>query len=140
MWILFAFLSAITAAFVALFGKMGLKGVDATLATTLRGVVMALFLVVASLMLGKFRDFHFNDLSGKEWGFILLAAIAGALSWLFYFLALKTGTATKVAAIDRTSILFIVLLAALFLGESFTTKSAVGVLFIAGGAMLLVLS
>lgn len=68
---------------------------------------------------------------------ISLSGIAGALSWLFYFFALKNGNATAVSAIDRTSIIFVAVFAALFLGESFGWKAAVGSLFIAGGIFLI---
>ena len=118
MWILFAFLSAFTAALVAIFAKLGLREVDATLATTLRSLIMAVFLVGAAWALGKFDGFSMNALSGREWGLLALAGIAGALSWLFYFFALRDGSASAVVAIDRLSIVFVVLLAAVFLAEA----------------------
>ena len=139
MWLVFSFLSAGFAAAVAIFGKIGLDKVDPTLATTLRSVVMMLFMFFASLSLGKFKSFSITDLQGKEWVFIVLAGVAGALSWLFYFLALKDGDATRVSAIDRLSIVFVVLLAALFLSEALTVKSLIGALLITGGALLIAL-
>ena len=138
MWMVYAFLSAIAAAFVALFGKLGLSSVDPTLATTLRAIFMAAFMVLASLASGKFRGFSPADLGGRGWMWIALSAVAGAVSWLFYFVALKGGDATRVAAIDRLSIVFIVLLASLFLGESLTWRSGLGALLIALGAAILV--
>jgi transporter family protein len=137
MWILFALLSAITASLVAIFGKVGLKDVDPTLATTLRGIVMALMLIVFTFATGKFKDFDPSKLAGREWLFISLAAFAGATSWLFYFLALKDGDAGKVAAIDRTSIVFILILAAIFIGERLTTTSIAGGVLVMLGAILI---
>lgn len=137
MWAFFAFLSAITAAAVAILGKLGLKSVDSTLATTVRSVVMAGFLLVVSMLLGKLHGFSLASFSQKDWILIVLSGVAGATSWLFYFLALKTGLAIHVAAIDRLSIVFVVLLSSIFLGESLTIKTiggaflmVVGVLFI----------
>ena len=137
MWAFFAFLSAITASLVAIFGKMGLKTLDSTLATTIRSIIMAGFLVIVSLMLKKFQGFSLHSLSGRDWTLIILAGISGALSWLFYFLALKTGLATKVVVIDRLSLVFVVILAALFLGEALGWKTVVGALFMVGGAILI---
>lgn len=133
-WILFSLLSAATAALVAIFGKIGLKGVDPTLATTWRALVMAIFMFAASISLKKFDNFHLSDFSGKEWLYIVLAGVAGAASWLFYFIALKAGDATRVSAIDRLSIVLVVFLSALFLGESLTWKSVTGAALIAIGA------
>lgn len=139
MWILYAFLAAAFAALVAIFGKIGLKGIDSTLATTVRGIIMAAFLVCVAFVLRKFDGFSIHSFTGREWVFIVLAGIAGALSWLFYFSALRTGSAGAVSAIDRTSIVLVVILAALFLGEAFTWKIGVGAIFIALGAFLITL-
>lgn len=70
-------------------------------------------------------------------GFIVASGIAGALSWLFYFFALQNGPAAAVSGIDRLSVVFVVILAALFLGEAFTIKTAIGALLIVAGAILL---
>lgn len=136
-WIFYAFLSAGFAALVAIFGKVGIQNLDSTLATTVRSVIMAVFLLIVSLGLGKFKGFEVSAFTGKEWLFIVLAGIAGALSWLFYFFALKHGPAGAVSAIDRTSIIFVVVLAAIFLGEGFGWKHAFGAIFVALGAYLI---
>lgn len=136
MWLFYAFLSAIFAAGVAIVGKLGLKTLDSTLATTIRSLVMAGFLLVVSFMMNKFKGFTLNSLSGKEWALIIAAGIFGALSWLFYFFALKNGPATGVVAIDRLSIVFVFILAAIFLGENFSWRALGGVLLIALGAFL----
>ncbi len=137
MWLFYAFLSAITAALVAIFGKLGLKNIDSTLATTVRSIIMALFLVITTLFLKKWQGFTLQSFSGKDWLLISLAGICGALSWLFYFFALKTGLATKVVVIDRLSLVFVIILAALFLGEALGWKTVVGALMMIGGAILI---
>ncbi|MEK7555756.1 MAG: EamA family transporter [Patescibacteria group bacterium] len=137
MWLFYALLSALTAALVAIFAKLGLKDLDSILATTIRGIIMASFLVVVSLFLKKFDGFSLASLNQKEWLLITLAGISGALSWLFYFFALQKGDATGVVAIDKLSIVFVVLLAAIFLSEGIGWKSAAGALLMVGGAILI---
>lgn len=137
MWIIFASLSAVTAALVAIFGKIGLKDIDPTLATTLRAFLMAAMLGAVSLFSGKFKGFTFEALGSKAWIMIVLAGLAGAASWLFYFLALQQGDASRVSAIDRLSIVLVVVCAALFLGESFTWKTGLGAGLIFVGALMI---
>lgn len=135
-WITYALLSAVFAALVAILAKIGLKNVDTTLATTIRAVVMATFLLGAALFLGKLP--MLKDVGNQALVFIIFSGIAGALSWLFYFLALKNGPVDGVAALDRLSVVFVVILAALFLGEAMTLKSVLGLVLLVGGALLLV--
>lgn len=136
MWIGYALLSAIFAAAVAILGKIGLKNVDSTLATTIRAVVMAVFLLGATATLQKFS--LIKTVGSQTLTFIIFSGVAGALSWLFYFLALKNGPATGVAALDRLSVVFVVILAAMFLGEALTLKSVSGLILLVLGALLLV--
>lgn len=130
---LLAGLSAVFAALVAIFGKLGVANVDPTVAATVRAVIMALVLVVATIAL---RKLDLAGIGGREWLWILLAGLAGAASWLFYFWALKEGDATAVAAIDRLSIVFVAVLAALFLGEALSFWGGFGIALIALGALL----
>jgi len=139
MWLIYAFLSSITAALVAIFAKLGLKGIDSTLATTIRSIIMAVFLLLVSFFLKKFQGFSLSSLGSKDWVLIVLAGIAGALSWLFYFLALKTGLASKVVAIDRLSLVFVIIFAAVFLGEKFGWKAVLGALLMVAGAIIITL-
>ncbi len=135
LWILFAILSAVFAALVAIFGKVGLGGVDSTLATTVRSLVMAVFLLILSLLLGKMEIIKTINL--KIFVFILLSGIAGALSWLFYFFALKLGPAPGVAALDRLSVVFVLLFAVIFLAQPLSWKLGVGALLVTLGAILM---
>ncbi|HSX42265.1 MAG TPA: EamA family transporter [Candidatus Saccharimonadales bacterium] len=137
LWVLLGLGSAFFAALVAIFGKLGLKGVDTVLATTIRTLVMAGFFVILSLSLQKFGDFHQG--SFKTWIYILLSGLAGALSYVCYFWALKIGPTGGVAALDRTSIVFVLVLSALFLAEGITWKTGLGAVLIALGAFLFVL-
>lgn len=135
-WLLYASLSALTAALVAIFGKIGLKNVDPTLATTVRAGIMFAFMLLISLSLKKLGGL--SSLSGKPLLMILLAGLAGAASWLFYFLALKTGTATNVSSVDRLSVVLVIIMAALFLGEKFTAQVALGAVLMTVGALLVI--
>jgi bacterial/archaeal transporter family protein len=137
-WLLFAFLSAFFAALVAVFGKLGLEKVDSTAATMARAGIMFLFLLLAVLFTGKLSAL--DGIQGRAWIFIVLAGVAGAISWLFYFWALRQGPASHVAAVDRLSIVFVVAMAVLFLGEKFDWKHGVGALLMVGGAILLALA
>lgn len=136
-WIFYAIGSAFFAALVAIFGKIGLKGVDTTLATAVRAIVMALFLIIVVFSLKKFSGIE--AIFGRPLLFIILSGIAGALSWLFYFWAIKYGPVSGVVALDRTSVVLALVLAALFLGETLTLKTALGGALILGGALLVAL-
>lgn len=135
VWILFAIGSAAGAALVAIFGKIGLSKVDTTLATTLRSVVMAVLLIGFSLVLGKFA--HLGTVQRKDALYIVLAGAAGAISWLCYFIALRMGPASGVAALDRLSVVFVLIIAVLALGEQLTWKSGLGAVLVVAGAVLI---
>lgn len=137
MWILYAFISAVFAALVAIFGKLGLKSVDATLATTIRSIIMAVFLFAVSFSIGKWSGFSLGSLAGKDWLLVALSGIAGAISWLFYFLAIKYGVVTSVVAIDRLSIIFVIVLAGIFLAEPVGWRAILGAVLMAAGAILI---
>ncbi|MFA6105572.1 MAG: EamA family transporter [Patescibacteria group bacterium] len=134
-WILYALLSAVAAAAVGIFGKIGISKLDSTLATTVRAVIMATFLVIVSLSLGKAK--LLNTIDNKALLFIVFSGISGAISWLFYFFALRTGPASGVAALDRLSVVFVLILAILFLGEQLTWKSGLGAVLITTGAIFM---
>jgi transporter family protein len=135
MWFVLSFLSALTAALVAVFGKIGLSNVDSVLATSLRAIIMALTVLGLAFLTGKFSGLSQVTPNNLFW--IILSGLAGAASWVFYFAALKIGEAGKVAAIDRTSIILVVVLAALFLGEKFTWLKLLGAILIGAGAVLI---
>ncbi|MFQ1005704.1 EamA family transporter [Gilliamella sp. CG22] len=138
-WLIYALLSAISAAFVAILGKIGLQHLDANTATAIRAIVMAIFLVGVVAVQGKLNliNTFFND--KKALLIIALSGIAGALSWLFYFMAIKDGKVSQVAPIDKLSVVFAVVFAAVLFGEKISFLSGVGVVMIAVGAILVAL-
>ncbi|MFC4306117.1 EamA family transporter [Cohnella boryungensis] len=136
MWLIYALLSAVTAALVAIFGKIGLKEIDANSATAIRAVIMALFLLGVVAVQGKFAQLGEIIAQRKAMSFIVLSGVAGALSWLFYFLALKGGKVAQVGSIDKLSVVIAVVLAFFFLGEKISWVNAAGVAMIAAGAIL----
>jgi bacterial/archaeal transporter family protein len=134
-WVAFALLAAFFAALVAVLGKVGVKNVDTTLATAVRAVVMMVVLVIAAAVLGKARQL--STIDGRSLLFIFLSGLAGAASWLFYFVALKHGPAAGVAALDRLSVALVFVLAIAFLGDPFSWKGAAGAALVVAGAVLL---
>jgi bacterial/archaeal transporter family protein len=135
-WLIFALLSAVTAALVAIFGKIGLNGIDANTATAIRSIIMALFMVGVVMYEGKMAEVG-NILENKKALFyIALTGIAGALSWMFYFMAIKHGKVSQVAPIDKLSVVIAVVFAVIFLGEKLSLMGGIGVAFIAVGALL----
>jgi len=134
-YIIYALLAAFFASLVPIFGKFGLKGVDSTLATAVRAVIMAVFLVGVALASGVTRE----PIGGRSLLFIALSGIAGALSWLFYFMAIKGGRVPAVVAIDKTSVALAIFLSWLILGSKMDLKTAVGALLVVAGAILVAL-
>ncbi|WP_294613897.1 EamA family transporter [uncultured Gilliamella sp.] len=138
-WLIYALLSAITAACVAILGKIGLQHLDANTATAIRSIVMAIFLVGVVVVQGKLNLIN-TFLNDKKALFIIaLSGIAGALSWLFYFMAIKEGKVSQVAPIDKLSVVFAVVFAAILFGEKISFPAGIGVAMIAGGAILVAL-
>ncbi|AJI96432.1 EamA family transporter [Yersinia ruckeri] len=138
-WLIYALLSALTASLVAIFGKIGLQHLDANTATAVRAVVMALFLIAVVVVQGKFNLVGAVLADKKALLFIILSGVAGALSWLFYFMAIKSGTVSQVAPIDKLSVVFAVILAVILFGEKISLIAGVGVTLISVGALLVAL-
>lgn len=134
-WLIYALLSAITAALVAIFGKIGLQHLDANTATAIRAVVMAIFLIGVVVVQGKLNMVSEVLADHKALLFIVLSGVAGALSWLFYFMAIKHGTVSQVAPIDKLSVVFAVIL----FGEKVTLFTGIGIGMISVGALLVAL-
>ncbi len=136
-WLAWSLLSALFAAATAILAKIGVAGVSSNLATAVRtGVVLVFAWIVV------FATSEASALAGftrKTWLFLTLSGIATGLSWLCYFRALQLGDASRVAPIDKLSVVFVLVLAALFLGEAITWKTAAGGLLIAAGAVVLAL-
>ncbi|AOM40837.1 EamA family transporter [Xenorhabdus hominickii] len=138
-WLIYALLSALMAALVAIFGKIGLQNLDPNTATAIRAVIMALFLVGVVVVQGKLNLISDILANRKALLFILLSGIAGALSWLFYFLAIKHGNVSQVAPIDKLSVVFAVILAVILFSEKISLIAAAGVALITLGALMVAL-
>jgi len=137
-WFILAALSAFFAALVAIFGKIGLEGVvDPTVGTATRATAMMLFTLTFVIATGK--GHQLTQFTSKDLGFIILSGIAGAISWLFYFAALKIADASQVAIVDRASVLIVIVLSVLFLGEKITLKTVTAGILIFLGLLLLTL-
>lgn len=123
-WIAYAFLSAFFASLVAIFGKIGIKGVDSNLAVALRTIVIVIFAWVIVLIQGNWSEMF--KISKFSYTFIFLSAIATGLSWLFYYKALQLGEVSRVAPIDKISIALTIILAFVFLAEKPTLGNVLG--------------
>lgn len=133
-WLVYALLSAASAALVAIFGKLGMKEVDSTLSTAVRSVVMTLLLCAVCTATGLWSQVR--TIHARAGLMIGLSGVAGAVSWLFYFKAIQVGSVSKVAPIDKLSMPLAILLAVLLLGEQPTRVNWIGIALIAGGAYL----
>lgn len=137
-WFLWAACSAIFAALTAIFAKVGLQGMDSDLATLLRTLIIGVVLVLFVWLTGKWSDPF--ALPGRNWLFLTLSALATGASWVCYFRALQLGDASKVASVDKLSLVLVALFALLFLGERPSLREWVGVTLVAGGVLLLAAS
>lgn len=131
MWLLFAILSSVFAALTSILAKIGIEGVGANLATAIRTcvvVVMAWIMVFITNQQGGIVE-----ISKRSWIFLILSGLATGLSWLCYYKALQIGEASKVVPIDKMSVVLTLILAFIFLHETFTWKSIVGCILITAG-------
>lgn len=136
LWPLYALLSAFFGALIPIFAKAGLKNVDTNTATAIRAIVMAIFLFGLIIFQGKFSQVQTTLQNHKALLLIILSGLAGAFSWLFYFLALKSGTVCQVTPLDRLSLVFAVVFALVFLGESINSVVAIGLTLIIIGTTI----
>ena len=137
MWKYYALLSAVFAALTAILAKCGVKNIDSNLATAIRTTVI-LFLTWSIVLISGGIS-HIRELTWKSVGFLVASGIATGISWLFYFKALQCGDVSKVAPIDKLSVVITLILAFVFLHEDFTWKSAVGCALIGTGTLLMVI-
>lgn len=137
MWFAYALMSAVFAAFTTVLAKIGIDGINSNLATAVRTVVVVImswgmvFLTNAQSGIG--------DLTKKNWLFLILSGLATGASWLCYYKALQCGDASKVVPIDKLSIVITLVLAVVFLHETFTVKGLIGCALITFGTVIMVL-
>ena len=134
-WLYWSFLSALFAGLTAVLAKIGVAGVDSNLATAIRTSVILVFAWAIAFTTAKPAELA--TLSSRTWLFLALSGIATGVSWLCYFRALQLGEASQVAPIDKLSVVFVLIFAALFLREPLTTRSGLGGLLIVAGAIVL---
>src|SRR6266404_3448539 len=136
-WFFWALLSAVFAALTAIFAKVGLEGVDSDLATLVRTAVIFVVLAGFVWFAGKWRNP--SELSSRTWLFLVLSGLATGASWVCYFRALKIGEASKVAPVDKLSLLLVAVFAFLFLDERPSVREWVGILMVGAGVLVLAL-
>lgn len=134
-WFFWALLSAGFAALTAIFAKIGLAGVDSDLATLIRTGVIIVVLAGFVAYAGKWSNPF--QLSGKTWLFLVLSGLATGASWVCYFRALKMGEASKVAPVDKLSLLLVAVFAFLFLHERPSAREWTGILMVGAGVLVL---
>jgi bacterial/archaeal transporter family protein len=135
-WVAFAFGSALFAGLTALFGKIGVAGINSNLATLIRTVVILIVTAAILSLRGEWRSPATID--AKTWAFLVLSGIATGLSWLCYYRALQLGPVSRVAPVDKLSVVFAILLGVLFVGESFTWPVAIGGGLIVAGSIVMI--
>jgi bacterial/archaeal transporter family protein len=137
-WILWSILSAVFAAATAVLAKLGVAGMDSNLATAIRTLVVVAF--TWAIVAFTYKPGELSLLNRRGWMFLVLSGIATGLSWLCYFKALQVGPASKVAPVDKLSVVFVILIAAVFLGEKLSAGKLVGGVLITAGAITLAIS
>jgi transporter family protein len=134
-WFFWALLSAVFAALTAIFAKVGLEGVDSDLATLVRTAIIIVVLAWFVYFTGKWTNPF--ELSPKTLLFLALSGLATGASWVCYFRALKIGDASKVAPVDKLSLLLVAVFAFVFLGERPSAREWTGILMIGAGVLVL---
>lgn len=138
MWKFYTLLSALFAALTAIFAKIGVRDVDSNLATAIRTTVILLLtwgiVIFSRGVVGSIRN-----ITSHTWVFLVLSGLATGLSWLFYFKALQTGDVSRVAPLDKLSVVITILLAFFILKEPVSPKVVAGGLLITAGAILMII-
>ena len=137
MWELYAFLSAFFAALTAVFAKAGVRDVDSDLATAIRTTII--FLLTWGIVIFGCHFSEVKDVNRNTWVFLVFSGLSTGLSWLFYFKAIQLGDVSRVAPIDKLSVVITILLAFLFLHEQPSLKVVIGAVLIASGSIFMIL-
>ena len=137
MWWVLALGSAVFAALTTILAKIGVSGVNSTLATAIRTAVVLAMSWGMVFISGAQQGI--GEISRRSWLFLILSGLATGASWLCYYKALQMGDVSKVAPLDKLSVTFTLILSFIFLHEQFTAKSLVGALLITAGTLAMVL-
>ncbi len=136
MWQLFALLAALFAALTAIFAKIGIKDVDSNLATAIRTVVV--ILLTWGIVFAQGGQYGISKLTRVNWTFLILSGLATGVSWLFYYKAISIGDVSKVAQIDKCSIVLTLILSFVILGEQLSFKTMLAGGLITAGTLVMV--
>ncbi len=137
-WIYWSLLSALFAAATAILAKLGVANINSNLATAIRTSVV--FFLAWGLALAEVPISAITGLSRRTLMFLVLSGLATGLSWVCYFRALQLGEASRVAPVDKLSVVFVIVFASIFLGERITFATVAGGVLIAAGAVILALN
>lgn len=137
MWKYYALLSAFFASLTAIFAKIGVKHINSDLATAIRTVVI--LLITWGIVLCGNHQAEVKGITSHTWLFLILSGVATGLSWLFYFKALQLGNVSRVAPIDKLSVVITICLSFLFLNEKFSMRVVVGALLITAGSIVMLI-
>ena len=133
MWKYYALLSALFAALTAICAKIGVKDINSNLATAIRTSIILLLTWCIVLFSGRMNEI--KDISRHTWCFLILSGLATGMSWLFYFKAMQTGDVSRVAPIDKLSVVITIILAFFLLKEPVNMKVIIGALLITAGSL-----
>ena len=136
MWLIFAILSSVFAAFTSILAKLGIDGVNSNLATAIRTAVVLALSWLMVFVTGA--QSGISEINKRNWMFLILSGLATGASWLCYYKALQIGEVSKVIPIDKMSVVLTLILAFIFLHEQFTTKTLVGIIFLTTGTILMI--
>ena len=136
MWVIFAFLSAFFAGITSILAKCGIRKTDSNVATFIRTIVVLLFSLLMVAIVGSFPTL--KNLSAKTILFLVLSGLSTGASWLCYFRALQKGNINKVVPIDKSSTVLTIVLATIFLGESITLYTTLGIIAIGVGTLMMI--
>ena len=137
MWLIFAILSSFFAALTSILAKVGIEDVGSNLATAIRTCVVVIMSWVMVFVTNQ--QSGLGEISKRSWIFLILSGLATGFSWLCYYRALQIGEASKVVPIDKLSVVLTLILAFVFLHETFTWKSITGCILITAGTLFMVL-
>ena len=136
-WLFWALLSAVFAALTAIFAKVGVAGINSDFATLIRTFVVIGVLSAIVAATGQWQAPQ--EISGKTWLFLVLSGLGTGASWLCYFRAMKLGDASRVAPVDKLSVIFVAIFGVLLLGEKLSPVNWLGVAMMGGGLILIAL-
>lgn len=136
-WLFWALLSAMFAALTAIFAKVGVAGINSDFATLIRTFVVIAVLAAIVAATGQYQPL--GEISKRTWLFLVLSGLGTGASWLCYFRAMKLGDASRVAPVDKLSVIFVAIFGVLLLGEKLSPLNWLGVAMMGGGLALIAL-